>query len=140
MKRLLCLLLVVSTLALVLSKTGLYFLFKVEQPYIARHLCEKKNEPQTKCQGKCYLKKQLKKETQRERQQAGQEKKPFLDLQLMAAQVEVAKPIILPAPQDFIPHSFSGDCTSPVSGIFHPPRHLTSFVEWQAFRKITFTF
>lgn len=36
-------------------------LFKLNQDYIAKNLCENRSKPQKKCCGKCYLRKQMKK-------------------------------------------------------------------------------
>jgi hypothetical protein len=45
----------------------IYLSFKLNQSYIAKNLCVKKNEVQNTCCGKCYLKKQLTKDQDQEK-------------------------------------------------------------------------
>lgn len=43
--------------------------FKIHQAYIARYLCENRNNPKAKCDGMCHLKKELKKDEEQKREQ-----------------------------------------------------------------------
>jgi hypothetical protein len=42
-------------------KLGIVIWYQVNKEYVARNLCENKNQPEKKCCGKCYLNKQLNK-------------------------------------------------------------------------------
>ena len=42
-------------------KLGIVIWYQVNKEYVARNLCENKNQPEKKCCGKCYLNKQLSK-------------------------------------------------------------------------------
>ena len=44
--------------------------YHINKNYIARQLCENKNNPASNCQGHCYLSKQLKKVEEAERKQS----------------------------------------------------------------------
>ncbi len=45
-----------------------YLSFKLQQDYIAKNLCERKDAPMTTCYGQCVLRKELKKTAEEERQ------------------------------------------------------------------------
>lgn len=53
-------------------------LFKLNQDYIAKNLCENRSKPQKKCCGKCYLRKQLNKVAEKEN---GTSKAPTIKVQ-----------------------------------------------------------
>lgn len=40
-------------------RAGIFANFQVNKTYIAKYLCEKRNEAKNTCKGKCHLKKQL---------------------------------------------------------------------------------
>ncbi len=42
-------------------KLGIVIWYQVNKEFVARNLCENKNQPEKKCCGKCYLNKQLNK-------------------------------------------------------------------------------
>ena len=52
-----------------LIKIGILIDFKINQEFIAKVLCLKKDEPITICNGQCYLSEQLKKIQEQEEQQ-----------------------------------------------------------------------
>lgn len=59
-------------LSLVVQGSGRLFIlinFKIHQAYIARYLCENRNNPKAKCDGMCHLKKELKKDEEQKREQ-----------------------------------------------------------------------
>lgn len=59
-------------LSLVVQGSGRLFIlinFKIHQAYIARYLCENRNNPKAKCDGMCHLKKELKKDEEQKRDQ-----------------------------------------------------------------------
>lgn len=43
------------------AKLGIVAWWEANRSYVAKELCENRNQPQKKCAGKCYLKKQLNK-------------------------------------------------------------------------------
>ncbi len=43
--------------------------FKIHQAYIARYLCENRNNPKAKCDGMCHLKKELNKNDEQKHDQ-----------------------------------------------------------------------
>ena len=45
---------------------GIVVSFKINQDYIAKNLCEKRDEPESCCKGSCYLEKELKKAAETE--------------------------------------------------------------------------
>jgi hypothetical protein len=66
MKHLIAILLVFSFLTQNISKLIIVINFRINQEYIAKNLCEKKDEPESCCHGKCELKKQLDEEDKKE--------------------------------------------------------------------------
>ena len=49
-----------------INKAVVYFTFKINQEYIAKNLCEKKDEVDNCCKGSCHLTKELAKEEKKE--------------------------------------------------------------------------
>ncbi len=71
MKLTVTLFLIFSVLLQPVTRVVIYFSFKVNQEYIAKNLCEKRDVPESACQGNCLLSKKLK---QQEKPDTGQPK------------------------------------------------------------------
>ncbi len=71
MKLTVTLLLIFSVLLQPVTRVVIYFSFKVNQEYIVKNLCEKRDVPESACQGNCLLSKKLK---QQEKTDTGQPK------------------------------------------------------------------
>ena len=108
-----------------LSKIGVILSFKANQDYIAKVLCEKKDEPITVCGGKCYLVKELKKTEEK-----GNEKPVTLLAKLMQTaffyipEAPGTSPgiIVLPKRQ-LVAYNTALPSLLHTLGIFHPPRY-----------------
>lgn len=59
------------------SKVYILLQFKINQNYIAKNLCVKKDLPNNCCKGSCQLEKQLEKEEKKESQSGNQLKEKF---------------------------------------------------------------
>jgi hypothetical protein len=119
MKYFISILLVLSFLTQNISKLVIVINFRINQEYIAKNLCEKKDEPESCCHGKCELKKQLAEEDKKENLPATTFKDKFEKqnyyspaLNVFAAGQFLSKP-------NFNYISSAG--SSELNEIFHPP-------------------
>ena len=123
MKRFVLIVLVAGFVAHQLSFTGAYLLYRANRSYIISQLCEQRQVPGSGCEGKCYLQKQLKKNVQREQQLPAAPKPATPDLAPMPDALRLTRATPPPAPQEArTPFALRFYASSPVRGIFHPPR------------------
>lgn len=99
-------------------------LFKLNQDYIVKNLCENRSKPQKKCCGKCYLKKQLKNATDNEN---GSSKTPTVKIEksevvcLLPKVLTLTPAIVFKSPSVYNPVSKAFIVMPFSSSVFHPP-------------------
>ena len=102
-----------------MGKTGIVISYHLNKTYIAKVLCENKEEPQMQCNGKCQLKKQLvAEETKKENEPVSVEKLPEV-FWTMAQELQAEKQYST-YHADFPIFSILQFTNFP-STIFHPP-------------------
>lgn len=121
MKRILSILLLFTFLLPSITKLSIVVDFKINQDFIAKVLCVKKEEPMAMCNGKCYLKKQLNKTENGKSEGIPESLKQKVELFF------VYKEFNAPLNNLSSPLKFGGTLSklhlSPhLEGVFHPPQ------------------
>ncbi|HMK38963.1 MAG TPA: hypothetical protein VK569_06455 [Bacteroidota bacterium] len=94
--------------------------FYINRPYIARNLCEKRDEPGNSCQGCCLLRKQLQNDERREQSPPARNLKEFDDFQPVPAELRTSIPA--PGAGEMVFASLAFAIPPPRGGIIdHPP-------------------
>lgn len=106
-------------------KTGIVVYYYANKAYIAKNLCEKRNEPKSCCAGSCQVKKWLKETDQPDPSQqtpAGPNLKTIQELLLFVESVPAFALLPLPDQEEvpFPAYTCSGPI-APARDIFHPP-------------------
>ncbi|HYK75456.1 MAG TPA: hypothetical protein VEV16_00635 [Daejeonella sp.] len=103
-----------------LTSFMVFAMFKLNQSYIIRELCENRAKPAMQCNGKCYLKKKLKQAEQNEQKQEQQVRKNFMQEGFVQEKKEFKFSHILLDILHLPPGQLYSFQTP--SLIFHPPR------------------
>ena len=104
------------------SKVIIYADFKINQDYIAKNLCVKKDIPDNSCKGSCHLKKQLDEEEKKEEAPPVRNLKEVKEFQLFYQQRSPFEFInFLSIQSSSTPYQFT-ELNPPSFSIFHPPK------------------
>lgn len=98
--------------------------FKIHQAYIARFLCENRNNPKAKCDGMCHLKKELKKNDEEQKHDQQPPNVQLRDQQLfLPVSVKTSlSNLIQPSVNKFlIPHNSGAPASGFTFSLFQPP-------------------
>jgi hypothetical protein len=100
-------------------------LFQLNKDYIAKNLCENRQQPQKKCCGSCYLKKQLKKVDNQDDNGQSAPRTVKVEKSEWVAILPVALPLVVSTlPVQKLKHASAyneGAVVHVVQSIFHPP-------------------
>lgn len=119
MKHLISILLVLSFLTQNISKLIIVINFRINQEYIAKNLCEKKDEVDNCCHGKCELKKELAEEDKKENLPATPFKDKFEKQNYYSPSISV---LASDQTEDKPNFNYISDLSSTgLTEIFHPP-------------------
>ncbi|UZR96387.1 hypothetical protein [Chondrinema litorale] len=126
MKSIISILLVSLFLVQITTRVWIVFSFKINQEYIARNLCEKRDEAITMCYGSCYLKKKLKKTEESNTQQLPSTLKLKFETLYFSEyklQMPFAENIIVQKDYNSFYHFIKSNCA--LQGVFRPPQGLS---------------
>jgi len=114
-----CYLLVFTMLIDTCSKSIIVFEFTINQSYIAKNLCVKRQQKVNNCKGKCHLKKELQSDDQREKSLPGSS---TLKYETVAFSSDIAKHTFFQAPAEkYFNHFLVQDLVDRSSDFFRPP-------------------
>lgn len=119
MKYFISILLVLSFITQNISKLIIVINFKINQEYIAKNLCEKKDEPESCCHGKCELKKELAEEDKKENLPATTFKDKFEKQNYYSPSISVLANRQTTSQPNF--NYISSVSSTGLDEIFHPP-------------------
>ncbi len=120
MRLILTILLLVCVALACFSDCVILLSFSLNRSYIAKNLCEKKDQPGNTCQGFCLLRKQMKNEDRGEQSPPPRNLKEFDDFQPVPAD----PPLVLKAPRTGNEYFAGIDLAIPIppaKNIDHPP-------------------
>lgn len=103
------------------SKVYILLQFKINQNYIAKNLCVKKDLPNNCCKGSCHLEKQLEKEEKKESQSGNQLKEKFEIELFFQKSVYACLPINTIVDKLYTMYVFTVP-EKMLHSIFHPPQ------------------
>lgn len=97
--------------------------FKIHQAYIARFLCENRNNPKAKCDGMCHLKKELKKDEEQKSEKQPpnvqlRDQQLFLPVEVKASLSNLIQPFVN---KILIPYNSGSPNSGYTYGPFQPP-------------------
>ena len=114
-----CYLLVFTMLIDTCSKSIIVFEFTINQSYIAKNLCVKRQEKVNSCKGNCHLKKELQSDDQREQSLPSS---ASLKYETLAFSSDIIKYTFFKAPAErYFNHFLVKDIVDRSSDFFRPP-------------------
>ena len=122
MKHFLYILLFIGILFQTFSKVIIFINFEINQDYIAKNICVKKNIPNNHCNGKCHLNKLLKEDDNKQDTTPFANFKQIKEVQLFYQKKDIVLAnILLYTEHTYSPYRHS-EKIIPVFSCFHPPK------------------
>jgi len=95
--------------------------FSINRDYIAKELCENRDQPRMHCQGKCYLMKKMRQAREKEQKEINEIQKVYLQEAFMILPFSITR--YANAGKQFSIPFTTGIPVARINTVFHPPQY-----------------